>query len=196
MAGFIELEVTKPDSEGFAGLHAVFKIIVNSSSKVDVVASVFDPGSGITTADTLIVPDERQFDLLLDAFRAVSTTDNPPLLRVVCYRDGCSSEHALAEDEVFVEYFNPRPNSTDRMVFHTDSAVRLTHRATGAVVVSQGARSRHLNLDIAQRMLGAKLADRPSPLFFSSQSVERLKEDSFPTTTTTPTPTPTPTPTR
>ncbi|WP_374221309.1 peptide chain release factor-like protein [Variovorax sp. E3] len=180
MAGYIELEVTKPDSEGSAGVHAVIKIILNCASKADLIASIFDTESGITMAEILIVPDELQFDLLLDAFQAVSTTNAAPLLRVVCYRDDCPSGHALAEDEVFVEYFNPRPNSTDRMAYHSDSAVRLTHRGTGAVVVSQGARSRHVNLDVARRMLGAKLANCPSPLHFSSQSVERLK-DFFPT---------------
>lgn len=183
MAGYIELQVTKQDRKNCNALHAVAKFILDHVDRADLVASVSDKVLSADTAWTVVVPDEQQFDRLLDAFRALSTTEDRPLLSLTCYRNGRPSELAPADGELSIEYFNPRPDSDGFMIRHTDSAVRLTHRSTGIVVISEGGRSRHANLQVARQMLSAKLTDSPSALLLGDQAVKGLKHCSLSTPT-------------
>lgn len=187
MAGYIELEVVKRDREACEALDVLFRIIVNRVDKADLVASEFDNFLGHSTVDTVIVPDNDQFDLVRNALRALEAphlplsaisgaADDQPLVRLVCYRNGCASELVLSDDEFTVEYFNPRPNSSSRMIHSTESAARLTHRSTGTATVSDGARSRHRNLEQARRMLSAKLMEDATPMLLSARSIRALQQ--------------------
>jgi len=181
MAGYVELEVTKHDRENCNALHAVAKFILDHVDRADLVASVSDKVLSADTAWTVVVPDEQQFDRLLVAFQAFSPAQDRPLLSLTCYRNGRPNELAPADDELSVEYFNPRPGGDGFMIRHTDSAVRLTHRSTGMVVISEGARSRHTNLQVARQMLSAKVTDNPSALLLGAQSVKGLEHCSLST---------------
>ena len=80
--------------------------------KPDVAATTFDKFLGNATAETLVVPDADQFDLLRHALRALDTdhlrplaeltADGPPLLRLICYRSGRADEPATSDDELAV----------------------------------------------------------------------------------------------
>jgi hypothetical protein len=187
MAGYIELEVVKRDREACEALGVLLRIIMNRVDKADLVASEFDHLLGQSTVETVSVPDDNQFDLVRSALRALEAphlplsaisgaTDDQPLVRLVCYRNGCANELVLSDDEFTVEYFNPRPNSSSRMIYRTESAARLIHRSTGTVTVSDGARSRHRNLDQARRMLSAKLMDDATPLLLSGRAIRALQQ--------------------
>lgn len=185
MAGYFEMEAIERSSEACDAMSVVFRTIVNCVDKPDVAATTFDKFLGNATAETLVVPDADQFDLLRDALRALDTghlrplaeltADGPPLLRLICYRSGRADEPATSDDELAVEYFNPRPDS-DGLIHHTDSAVRLTHRPTGTTTVSDGARSRHRNLAQAREMLSAKLADNFTPLLLNDRSIRAFQQ--------------------
>lgn len=187
MAGYFELEVVERTGEACEALSVLCRFIVNSVDRSDWVATKFDKILGHATADTLVVPNADQFDLLRDALRAIDTVhlqppaaaaaDEPPLVRLICYRNGLGSEHAIADDELTVEYFNPRPDSDGSMIHRTDSAVRLTHRPTGTATVSDGARSRHRNAAQAREMLNAKLAGNLAVLLLSGRSVRALRQN-------------------
>ena len=193
MAGYIELEVTKRDREAYEALHALLRIIVSLVDNADFVATVPDQEPVSFTAATLVVPDESQFDLVQEALRPLGTahassselcaTNDPPLVRLVCYRNGHPNERSLEPDELSVEYFNPRSDNGSFIIDRVESAVRLTHRSMGTVVVSDGARTRHRNLAQARAMLSAKLADDPTPLILNGQSIRSLqpRSDSTPT---------------
>ncbi|WP_020723240.1 peptide chain release factor family protein [Variovorax atrisoli] len=184
MTGYFEMEVIERSEEACDALKVLFRFIVNSVDKAEVVATTFDKALGNSTAETLVVPDAEQFDRLEAALRALDTLrqpaaygaeeDRPPLLRLTCYRDQRSSRHAVSEDDLAIEYFNARPHS-DNFMFHSDSAARLTHEATGITTVSDGARSRHRNLAQARDMLNAKLAENPAPLHLNERSVRALR---------------------
>ncbi len=186
MAGYFELEVTERSGEACEALSVLCRFIVNSVDKPDWVATKFDKILGHATADTLVVPDADQFDLLRDALRVIDTAhlpplataaaNEPPLVRLICYRNGLADKHAMADDEITAEYFNPRPDSDGFMIHRTDSAVRLTHRPTGTATVSDGARSRHRNLAQAREMLNAKLADNPTAMLLSGRSIRALQQ--------------------
>ena len=185
MAGYFEMEVIEQSERACDALNALLRFIVNSVGKADVVATTFDKILGNATAETLVVPDAEQFDHLEAALRALDTSRRPaaseaeahmpPLLRLTCYRDQRSSGHAVSEDDLAIEYFNARPHS-DSFMFHSDSAVRLTHKATGTTTVSDGERSRHRNLAQARDMLNAKLAENPTPLLLNEGSVRALRQ--------------------
>lgn len=186
MAGYFELEVVERSGEACEALNLLCRYIVNSVDKPDWVATKFDKILGHATADTLVVPDADQFNLLRDALRSLDTVhlpllaaaaaDEPPLVRLICYRNGLADEHAIADDELTVEYFNPRPDSDGFMIHRTDSAVRLTHRSTGTATVSDGARSRHRNFAQAREMLNAKLADSPTTMLLGGRSIRALQQ--------------------
>lgn len=186
MAGYFELEVMERSGEACEALNVLCRFIVTKVDKPDWVATKFDKILGHSTADTLVVPDADQFNLLRDAFRALDTVHlptlaaaaagGPPLVRLICYRNGRAEEHTISDDELIVEYFNPRQDSDGFMFHHTDSAVRLTHRSTGTATASDGARSRHRNLAQAREMLNAKLADNPTALLLSGQSIRALQQ--------------------
>ena len=183
MAGYIELEVTKRDRENCDALHAAAQFVLEQVDGADLVATEVDDALSADVSWTLLIPDEHQFDRILDAYRAVSTTGEPPLVNATCYRSGRPNELELGDDEHSIEYFNPRPNSDGFMVHHTDSAVRLTHRPSRTVAISERARSRHANLRIARQMLSAKLADNPAALLLGRRSIESLKHRPFPAPT-------------
>lgn len=185
MAGYIEMEATKRDREAYEAMDALLRIIVNRVSKADFVATIFDHELGSSTAETIVVPDEVQFDLVQEALRGfdlahwssseLRATNDLPLVRLVCYRNGRPNERAVDADEFSLEHFNPRPDNSSRMIHRTESAVRLTHRSTGIVVVSDGARSRHGNFEQALRMLSAKLANNAAPLLLSARSIKAFQ---------------------
>jgi hypothetical protein len=183
MAGYFEMFVMIRDRENCKALHPVTKFILDHADNPKIVSMEWDNFLRSDVGLTMAVPDEHQFDRLLDAFRELSTTADSPLLSLVCYRSGRPNELALADDELSIEYFNPRPDHDGYMIRHTDSAVRLTHRLTGMVAISKEARSRHSNLHTARQMLSAKLAENASALLLSKRSIEGLQRYPFPTPT-------------
>ena len=141
MAGYFEMEVIERSEGASDALNVLFRFIVNSVDEAEVVATTFNRALGSATAETLAVPDAEQFDHLVAALRGLDTlhpsaaADGPPLLRLTSYRDQRALGLEIREDDLAVEYFNARPHS-DGFMFHSDSAVRLIHKATGTTTVS------------------------------------------------------------
>lgn len=174
MPGYFEMFVTMRDHENSDAMYSVVRFILAHADNPEFVSIAWDKILCDDVGLTMTVPDEHQFDRLLNAFHTVSTTNERTLFSLVCYRGGHQSEHALADDEISIEYFNHRPGYVSSMMNQGDKAVRLTHRSTGMVAISTESRRPHDNLHIARQMLNAKLAEKPSALLLSKRSIEGL----------------------